>query len=218
MLDSLGSSRELDPTADLTTRWKQWISFESRKRLGTAICLLDTVFPALLDIPAYHSHRDMFNLAMPCDDQFWNAASAHSWSNLLGLSSMPPSPFFTSWSVFCPPRFQERRGSKGLNRLLDFDPCSVVPLLLPHFSPDKDKVEYTPMQYLNDQSSLILCSSLHHHLYEFRTHLSFYLAGGHTAPLLSAANYKRETGSGFAGRREVSAHWLLSVGQRSLNT
>lgn len=97
LLNSTGSARELDATEDSPTRWKRWISFESRKRLGIAICLLDTIFPAFLDIPAYHSHRDMMHLAMPCDDQYWTAPTAHSWASMLGLSPVPPSPFFHAW-------------------------------------------------------------------------------------------------------------------------
>jgi hypothetical protein len=81
---------------DLETKWRQWITSESRKRLGTAICLIDALFPALLDHPAYLSHGDMILFVLPCDEQFWSAPTAKQWSNMLGLSPLPPSPFFAS--------------------------------------------------------------------------------------------------------------------------
>lgn len=81
---------------DLETKWRQWITSESRKRLGTAICLIDALFPALLDHPAYLSHGDMILFVLPCDEEFWQAPTAKQWSNMLGLSPLPPSPFFAS--------------------------------------------------------------------------------------------------------------------------
>jgi hypothetical protein len=82
--------------ANLETKWRQWITSESRKRLGTAICLIDALFPALLDHPAYLSHGDMILFVLPCDEEFWQAPTAKQWSNMLGLSPLPPSPFFAS--------------------------------------------------------------------------------------------------------------------------
>ena len=97
LLDSVSSSKHVTEIDDVEIRWKQWVSFESKKRLGIAICLLDTMFPAFLDIPAYHSNRDIMHLASPCEDHFWAADTAYNWSNMLGLSSMPPTPLFRAW-------------------------------------------------------------------------------------------------------------------------
>lgn len=72
-----------------------WATLESRKRLGVAICLVDTIFPAVLDIPAYHSHGEMLKMALPCDEVYFAASTAKAWTNLLGSSSSPPCPFFT---------------------------------------------------------------------------------------------------------------------------
>jgi hypothetical protein len=76
-------------------RWRTWAALESRKRLGGAISLVDTIFPALLDIPAYHSHGEMLKTALPCDEIYFAAPTAKAWSNLLGSSPSPPCPFFT---------------------------------------------------------------------------------------------------------------------------
>jgi hypothetical protein len=95
--DLLGSVATHDNTrrgASSDERWKNWAALESRKRLGVAISLIDTIFPAVLDIPAYHSHGEMLKTALPCDEVFFTAPSAKSWTNLLGSSSSPPSPFF----------------------------------------------------------------------------------------------------------------------------
>ena len=82
---------------DPEQRWRKWVSFETRKRLGIAICLLDTIFPALLDSPAYLSHGDMLHLAMPCDSWYWEAATARTWTSMLGFANTPATPLFIKW-------------------------------------------------------------------------------------------------------------------------
>ncbi|KAJ9108549.1 hypothetical protein QFC19_002265 [Naganishia cerealis] len=122
---------------DLETKWRHWITSESRKRLGTAICLIDALFPALLDHPAYLSHGDMILFVLPCDEQFWTAPTAKQWSNMLGLSPLPPSPFFAS---------------------------STSALLTPVYVNAEDKP--SPIRHLNAFAALVMVASLHHHIFD----------------------------------------------------
>jgi hypothetical protein len=81
---------------DLEERWRRWAAAESRKRLGVCICLVDSVFPSLLDTPSYISQGEMPNLVLPCDERYWSATTAQQWNHSLGLAPIPPSPFFAS--------------------------------------------------------------------------------------------------------------------------
>ena len=95
--DLLGSTEiraYLSDARPLEEKWKLWASLESRKRLGISIFVIDTIFPAFLSVPAYHSHRDMFATALPCDESYFLAPSARSWAAHLGMSPIPPSPYF----------------------------------------------------------------------------------------------------------------------------
>ncbi|KAI5451120.1 hypothetical protein NCC49_001996 [Naganishia albida] len=157
---------------DLETKWRQWITSESRKRLGTAICLIDALFPALLDHPAYLSHGDMILFVLPCDEQFWQAPSAKQWSNMLGLSPLPPSPFFAS---------------------------STSALLTPVYVNAEDKPP--PIRHLNAFAALVMVASLHHHIFEFRTQLSIYLSAGLNVPLYRVG-MALNISYGFEGRRQ----------------
>ncbi|KAJ9121313.1 hypothetical protein QFC24_004649 [Naganishia onofrii] len=157
---------------DLETKWRHWITSESRKRLGTAICLIDALFPALLDHPAYLSHGDMILFVLPCDEQFWTAPTAKQWSNMLGLSPLPPSPFFAS---------------------------STSALLTPVYVNAEDKP--SPIRHLNAFAALVMVASLHHHIFEFRTQLSIYLSAGLNVPLYRVG-MALNISYGFEGRRQ----------------
>lgn len=76
-------------------RWRIWTMSESKKRLGLSIFLLDSLFPALLDIPSYSSQGEMLATVLPCEDKFWHARSAQEWQGMLGVAPIPPSPYFS---------------------------------------------------------------------------------------------------------------------------
>lgn len=100
LLNSSSSLRQLAPTdnggSDSSGRWLRWARAESRKRLGTCICLLDSMFPAMLDTPAYISQGQMTGMVLPCDEVYWQATSARMWTDSLGIAGIPPSPLFAS--------------------------------------------------------------------------------------------------------------------------
>ncbi|KAJ9094721.1 hypothetical protein QFC21_005879 [Naganishia friedmannii] len=172
MRGTLVNSSMIHGGVDLETKWRHWITSESRKRLGTAICLIDALFPALLDHPAYLSHGDMILFVLPCDEQFWTAPTAKQWSNMLGLSPLPPSPFFAS---------------------------STSALLTPVYVNAEDKP--SPIRHLNAFAALVMVASLHHHIFEFRTQLSIYLSAGLNVPLYRVG-MALNISYGFEGRRQ----------------
>lgn len=82
--------------SNLYERWRFWISIESRKRLGIAIYLFDSTFPANMDMPGQLSQGEMLSTSLPCDDTFWNASTPEEWSGRLGGNPLPPSNFFVA--------------------------------------------------------------------------------------------------------------------------
>ena len=73
------------------SRWRQWVYLEQRIRLGSAVLIIDNLFPALFDLPPCHSLSDTLGMVLPCEARFWEADAALSWEGLLGLSLIPPS-------------------------------------------------------------------------------------------------------------------------------
>jgi hypothetical protein len=76
--------------------WQVWIDMESRKRLGLAIFMVDSLFPSFLDTPSYLPQGEMLSKALPCDERFWTASSPEEWTRLVGHTVLPPSTFFVS--------------------------------------------------------------------------------------------------------------------------
>lgn len=168
LLNSVGLLQQRDDKQPLETRWRAWIALEERKRLGVAVCLVDTLFPCLFDLPAYSSLGDMVHTVLPCDDCYWEATSARAWSGLLGFSPIPPSPLFASCAT------------------------SLIGL-------------ETGLPRLNPFSSLLCISSLHHHIFRFRTDVSLSAIAENPGPHgrilpLSAEFHFRQA---VSGRSEV---------------
>ena len=82
--------------------------------------------------------------------------------------------------------------------------CSMVPVMLPHVSDEYRSDGYLPMRPINSFAALILSASLHHHVFEYRTQMNYYVAASVRVPILSAEQYTPQRFPGFASRREVS--------------
>lgn len=84
-------NRDTGTAIDLETRWKDWVSDETHKRLCWAVYMLDCQFPTLLNLPSTISRSELSALECPCDEEFWQAPSEQHWKRLLGPASVPPS-------------------------------------------------------------------------------------------------------------------------------
>ena len=93
LFSSIAAWRDLhhERQDDPDTRWDSWLRLERRIRLAWAVLLIDNAFPALLDLPAYHSEMDIVKMLLPCEAHFWNAASGIEWSGRLGMNLLPPA-------------------------------------------------------------------------------------------------------------------------------
>ncbi|KAJ5177128.1 uncharacterized protein N7482_003005 [Penicillium canariense] len=80
----------------LDVEWQRWIQLETRKRLSWVIYSLDCVFPCLLYLPASLSVAEFMSIECPCDEEFWQATTAHHWKGLLGSASIPPGRTFAA--------------------------------------------------------------------------------------------------------------------------
>ncbi|OOQ89105.1 hypothetical protein PEBR_10657 [Penicillium brasilianum] len=77
-------------------QWHRWILRETKKRLAWVIYGLDCIFPCLLYLPASFTLAEFMNIECPCDEEFWQAATAQRWKLLLGSASIPPTRTFAS--------------------------------------------------------------------------------------------------------------------------
>ncbi|KIJ55017.1 hypothetical protein M422DRAFT_775177 [Sphaerobolus stellatus SS14] len=61
--------------------WEQWIRYESMKRLMLLVYVMDTLRPALSNIPPCFLHPELaeFELFLPVDEPLWAAPTAEDW-------------------------------------------------------------------------------------------------------------------------------------------
>ncbi|KAH8077061.1 fungal-specific transcription factor domain-containing protein [Filobasidium floriforme] len=160
LLNSSSSLRQLALTdnggTDPSGRWLRWARAESRKRLGTCICLLDSMFPAMHDTPAYISQGQMTGVVLPCDEVYWQATSARMWTDSLGIAGIPPSPLFAS----------------AISAIL-------TPIRIPR------ELRPAPIRSLSPFGGLVLISALQHHIFEYGAQSDVYHSIGVHVPVLS---------------------------------
>jgi hypothetical protein len=82
--------------SNLSTKWREWVAEESRRRLAWVVYVIDCHFPSILNLPSTISIGEVCNLGCPCDDEFWFATSAKNWKNLLGQALVPSSRSFSA--------------------------------------------------------------------------------------------------------------------------
>ncbi|OLN86539.1 Transcription factor steA 1 [Colletotrichum chlorophyti] len=86
----------LDPgTTDVESRWQSWVRVESRLRLTWYVFMLDSQFPAILNMRSMMSPSEVSKWQCPSGEEYWSASNARSWANLIRPSSHPPAPTFS---------------------------------------------------------------------------------------------------------------------------
>ncbi|KAL0938109.1 C2H2 type zinc finger domain-containing protein [Colletotrichum truncatum] len=76
---------------DTRKRWRDWALSESRRRLRWYVFMLDSQFPAILNMRGMMSTSEVHNWQVPCEETFWQAPGASEWGKLLGTESHPPT-------------------------------------------------------------------------------------------------------------------------------
>ncbi|WVF68904.1 hypothetical protein IAT40_003677 [Kwoniella sp. CBS 6097] len=74
-------------------RYRAYLDDESKRRLGWAVYMLDSLMATLLHIPAVLSVKEAA-INLPSDELLWEAPTAESWANLIneGLAMDPRAP------------------------------------------------------------------------------------------------------------------------------
>ncbi|TDZ18018.1 Transcription factor btd [Colletotrichum orbiculare MAFF 240422] len=85
---------------DVTGRWRAWIRAESRRRLCWFVFMIDSQFPAILNMKAMLSTAEVSSWVCPGDEALWHASSAESWAVFMRGRSPPVSTFA---QVLCGP-------------------------------------------------------------------------------------------------------------------
>ncbi|KAH6629330.1 fungal-specific transcription factor domain-containing protein [Boeremia exigua] len=78
----------------LESQWLDWVSKERRKRLRWFVYMMDSQFPAILGMSSMLTTADIRRWECPCDEDFWNVATARSWKHRLGSASEPACSVF----------------------------------------------------------------------------------------------------------------------------
>ncbi|TDZ27688.1 Nicotinate catabolism cluster-specific transcription factor [Colletotrichum spinosum] len=81
---------------DVTGRWRAWIRAESRRRLCWFVFMIDSQFPAILNMKAMLSTAEVSSWVCPGDEALWHASTAESWAVLMRGHSGYEDAFFRS--------------------------------------------------------------------------------------------------------------------------
>lgn len=84
------------PESDMNKAWTSWVREESSQRLQWMVYALDCQYATLMNMPPMMSLSELQEWQCPCDEEFWQAASARKWKSLLGRATVPPGREFAT--------------------------------------------------------------------------------------------------------------------------
>lgn len=98
------SPKDFSPDGTILTesrdqRWTLWATSETRKRLQWFVFMLDSQFPALLNLRGMLSLSEVATWECPCDEEYWTAPTSRIWQSLMGKALRPPAPTFATASA-----------------------------------------------------------------------------------------------------------------------
>ncbi|SGY47432.1 BQ5605_C001g00531 [Microbotryum silenes-dioicae] len=72
---------EIAPDASIQSQWAHFIKYEERKRTAAVCFLLESEMTTLLHLPPHVPFVEL-QVALPCDEELWNAPTAERWNEL----------------------------------------------------------------------------------------------------------------------------------------
>ncbi|KAK1999474.1 hypothetical protein LX36DRAFT_475755 [Colletotrichum falcatum] len=111
-------------------QWEGWVDLELKYRLRWYVFMIDTQFPAILNLRGMMSLAEVCRWECPSDEQHWTASNAKTWTDLLNAARDPSIVLFaTAYRALSMPDGSSRSSSPSSHRSPAFSRWTLLLVL-----------------------------------------------------------------------------------------